>query len=163
MIIDDKGRLFKKINLIDLLIILIVIAAGVFVFGKFSKAKIVTPFTKQEQIVVTFYSESIPDYAAEAMQIGDFVKDKASGNVVGKIIEKETGPDISYERDATTGNMIRSSREGYCNLKIKVEGSGLLDEYGATINNVELYVYKYLDIRAGKALMYARISDVYKK
>ena len=162
MIVDDKGRLFKKINLIDLLIILIVIAAGIFVFGKYGKTKIVTPFTKQDKVVVTFYTEGTPTYSADAINVGDTASDKVTNSVFGKVIKKEVGPDMSYDRDSV-GSVVRSPREGYCSITLTVEGTGIYSDSGVSVGNTDYYVYKYLELRAGKSYLYTRVENVEKK
>ena len=85
MIIDDKGRLFKKINLIDLLIIVIIVAAGFFVYNKFGKAKIVTPLARQEPVAITFIIESLPEYAADSVETGDPVTDRVTSAYLGNV------------------------------------------------------------------------------
>ena len=164
MIIDDKGRLFRKINLIDLLIILIVIAAGIFVFGKYGKAKIMTPFDKQEPIIITFAIEGLPEYAADSISDGDTTIDKVSSSVIGKVVKGsiQKDPDIFYAPDQN-GIMIRSSRDGYCSLTFSVEGTGKFIENGVNVSNTEYYIYRPTDVRVGYTILYTRIKDIKRK
>lgn len=162
MIIDDKGRLFRKINLIDLLIIIIVIAAGIFVFNKFGKAKIVTPLAKQEPVEITFIIESLPEYAADNVEIGDSVIDRVTSAYLGKVTRIEKRADMSYAPDQD-GKYVRSSKEGYCSLEFTVEGTGVFDGKVVNIGNTNYYVYRDTTLYVGDTMLFTRIKDIEKK
>lgn len=164
MIVDDKGRLFRKINLIDLLIILIVIAAVVFFWGKFGKAKIITSFDKQVPVAITFVVESMPEYSVDAIKVGDVTVDKISTKAIGKVAKVEKGPDISYAPDQD-GNYVQSSKPGYCSAEITVEGSGVFNEYGVVnMGNTEYYINRSdAGLYVGDVMIYSKIKSIEKK
>lgn len=162
MIIDDKGRLFKKINLIDLLIILIILAAGVFLFNKFQKANIVIPLAKQEPVAITFIIESLPEYAADNVEINDPVTDKVTSAYLGKVTKVEKLPDRSYAPDQD-GKYVRSSKEGYCSLEFTVEGTGVFNGKVVNIGNTNYYVYRDTTVYVGDTILFTRIKDIEKK
>lgn len=162
MIIDDKGRLFKKINLIDLLIILIILAAGIFVFTKFRRANIVTPLAKQEPVAITFIIESVPEYAANNVEVDDPVTDRVTSSYLGKVTKVEKKPDISYAADEN-GKYIRSSKEGYCSLEFTVEGSGVFNGKVVNIGNTNYYVYRDTTVYVGDTMLFTRIKNIEKK
>ena len=162
MIIDDKGRLFKKINLIDLLIILIILAAGVFLFNKFGKAKIVNPLAKQEPVEITFIVESLPEYAADSIEEGDPVTDRVTSSYLGKVTKLEKNPDITFGVDSE-GKVVRSSKEGYCSLELTVEGTGVFSGKVVNIGNTNYYVYRETTLYVGDTMLFTRIKDIEKK
>lgn len=63
--LDNKGRLFGKVNIVDLLIVIIIIAAGIFLgrllFGPEST------IAQTEKVRITLYCEETPDYVAEQL------------------------------------------------------------------------------------------------
>jgi hypothetical protein len=162
MIIDDKGRLFKKINLIDLLIILIIVAAGILVFNKFGRAKVVTPLAKQEPVAITFIIESLPEYAADNVEINDPVIDRVTSAYLGKVVSVEKKPDRSYAPDQD-GRYVRSSKEGYCSLEFTVEGTGVFDGKVVNIGNTNYYVYRDTTLYVGDTMLFTRVKDIEKK
>lgn len=162
MLIDDKGRLFKKINLIDLLVIIIILAAGIFAFYKFGKAQIITPFTPTDRIVITFYSEDLPAYAVEAMKEGHEVKDKTTNSVFGKVTNVKQMPSVFYAADLE-GKMVKSSKEGYASMLLTVEGDGIFSTNGAVFGNIDYYINRYLEIRVGNVAVYTKVRSIEKK
>jgi hypothetical protein len=162
MLVDDKGRLFKKINLIDLLVIIVVLAVGIFAINKFSEKKIITPFTKADRIVVTFYSEDLPSYAVSAMKVGDEVKDKTTNSVFGKVTNVEQMPSVAFGVDEN-GIMVKSSKEGYASMLLTVEGDGIFSDNGAYFGNIDYYINRYLEIRVGNTAVYTKVRSIEKK
>lgn len=164
MLVDDKGRLFGKINLVDLLIILIVLAAGIFLFTKFGRANVLTLIQKEEPVVITLFIEGLPEYAADAVKDGAVTIDKNTSTRMGKVVEGsiKKGPDIWYAANSD-GQMVRSSREGFCSLEFSVEGSGVFTENGVTIGTTTYLIYRSTDVRVGDVELYTRIKSIEKK
>lgn len=164
MLVDDKGRLFKKINLVDLLIILIVLAAGILLFTKLGKANVLTLIDKEEPVVITLFIEGLPEYAADAVKDGAVVVDKNTSTRIGKVVPGsiKKGPDIWYAAD-NDGRMVRSSRDGYCSLELSVEGRGVFTDNGVTIGTTTYLIYRSTDVRAGNVELYTRIKSIERK
>ncbi len=162
MLVDDKGRLFKKINLIDLLVIIVVLAVGIFAISKFSEEKIITPFTKTDRIVITFYSEDLPAYAVSAMKVGDEVKDKTTNSVFGKVTDVNMMPSVAFAADEN-GNMVKTTKEGYASMILTVEGDGIYSDNGAYFGNIDYYINRYLEIRVGNTAVYTKVRSIDKK
>ena len=57
MIIDDKGKLFGKISIIDLLVVCLILAGIAGAYYKFGRSKTISPFVKPDKIEMTFFSE----------------------------------------------------------------------------------------------------------
>jgi hypothetical protein len=84
--IDDKGRLFGKINMVDLFVILIIIVL-IIVCVKFVIYKS-TPVQKETiTLYVYAYSENIMPEVAESVKVGE--KEIENGNCVVEILEKK--------------------------------------------------------------------------
>lgn len=89
MIIDEKGRLFKKINIIDLALVLIIVisvAATVYKFG-FSKHKAVV--NSDTKITYVVKVKAIRDVASNALNVGDNLYEKGTKKPIGKITDKK--------------------------------------------------------------------------
>lgn len=88
--IDKQGRLFGKINIFDLLVILIlVVIAGRVVYVKLNVPQIVAP--PQDKVSIEFRGEVL-NPVADVVAVGQKVTDKRTGVYLGEIQEIEITP-----------------------------------------------------------------------
>lgn len=140
MIIDNKGKLFGKVSIIDILIVLIVVGAIAGVGYKFGKAKIVNPLTgAKDGIQIQFYSAEVLDYAAKSVKIGDPVVDVLQNVTVGKVKEVKIGKSAS-PASGSTGDWAAAPKPGYASLLVTVDTEGKYGNSGVTIGNGVFYV-----------------------
>lgn len=74
MIIDEKGRLFGKINIIDLFVVIVVvavIAAAAYRFGPFRKAAAPVVVQTEGEIYVTVQARLCPEEVSGQLAVGD--------------------------------------------------------------------------------------------
>jgi hypothetical protein len=162
MLIDSKGKLFGKISVVDILIVIIVVGALAGVAYKLKQSKVVTPLAKTNTIQVVLNCESTPDSGVKAIKVGDVVKDKVTTSVLGKVTRIETGPSIVYSTDSD-GNIVVSSKPGYSSLKLTIEGTGVIASSGATFGSAEYYVNKSIyEVRVGMSSFNVVIGDIKK-
>jgi len=162
MIMDEKGKLFGKVSIVDALIVVVVLAA-VFVVGyRFTKTKTVSPFVKTSAIEMQFLAEEAPDYAAKAIKVGDAVTDFEKGSAFGKVSEVKVDKSLSYGT-ASDGKIVSTSKQGYASVKVVTEGQGVYSGQGVTIDNTDYYIGRSIILRAGKSVIYARVCDISNK
>lgn len=91
-IIDEKGRLFGKINLFDLTVILLIIFCGVAVYvgirypGRISR--IIKGEPELKPVLVRVVLAEDLEWLSEYISIGDFQKGRF-GEIIAEIIEKK--------------------------------------------------------------------------
>jgi hypothetical protein len=161
MIIDQKGKLFGKISIVDILIIVIIIAAASGVYYKFHQSGATGIMTKTDKVEVSFFMEDAPDYAVNAVKEGDLVKDRQQNVVIGKVTSVTPGPDIVFYADSE-GIVHSTSKPGYASIAITVEAQATYSDTGFTINGSEYYINKQFETRVGLSNFYMRISDIKK-
>lgn len=161
MILDSKGKLFGKISIIDILILVIIIGGIAGVYYKMNKSNIATPLTPLEKIQMTLYSDKVPDYAANAIKVGDPVKDKIGNNDLGKVTKVEISDSIVYGTNSE-GKSVKSSMEGFKAVKVLVECKGKLGKSALTIGSSDYWLYKNFDTRFGIAYFLAFVTDIKK-
>ena len=162
MLFDKKGRLFGKISIVDILIVVIIIAVIGGVYYKFGRSGTVTALTKTDTVQVSFYSETIPKYIVNNIKKGDIAKDRVQSIVIGKVVDVIVGPDLEYEPNSE-GKVTLSSRPDYCSVTVVVEGQGIYAASGVTFGGVEYFVNKpATEMRFGNSFFYAKISDIKK-
>ncbi len=131
MPIDKNGRLFSKVSIIDLIIVLVVIALAVGLVLKKSSPvtkKIVSSNTK---FYVTFMADGIRQFSVDAIKEGDVFYEATTklGSVVK--LRKEQAYSIMHKTDGTAIDAPLEDR--YC-LYITLECTGNVTSGGYFIN-----------------------------
>ncbi len=130
-IIDEKGRLFGKINLVDLLAIVIVAAALIFLAVRFlggSGNDVINGATKLTYTAqVQAVDQATYDEVMRQMELaGGRDQLMADGKLVdGYVTKVEATPHVSFNTDAS-GNMVRSEENydgGRWDLTFTVEAN----------------------------------------
>ncbi|MDF2521895.1 MAG: Uncharacterized protein K0R84_2523 [Clostridia bacterium] len=127
MIIDEKGKLFGKINVIDLLaiLVLVLIAAGVvYKFGYTDNRGV----GNDSLIQYTASIKDIRSYTAEAISVGDSIYDSKTGTYMGKVIGKELQPYKDYITK-TDGTVSLAEKPDRFELLITMEVPGVVNSY----------------------------------
>lgn len=138
MILDKNGKLFGKISIIDLAVILICLAAAVGIGARFvtNAAKNVTD---RESFAYTVEIEDVRIYTVNALMKKGTVTDK-SGNILGEIT------DVKYEEMTTQkvdaqGKAKWATVPGKYKVQVTVEASGKESDKGYFVGeNTELAV-----------------------
>lgn len=160
MLFDKKGKLFGKISIVDILVVLLIIAIGAGLYYKFGKSGTETPFTKTSTIQMSVYLESVQDYVVKSIKKGDVVKDRVQNVEVGRVVDVKVGPDISYFIN-DKGMVVQGSRKGYSSVTVTFEGKGIYSPTGATFGGVEYYINKNgTEWRIGNTSSFAKISSI---
>lgn len=129
MLIDKKGRLFGKINIIDLCIILLIVSAVAVTLIKFNAAGNGGNTEKNTEIVYTLKVASVRDYTVNQFVEGDNLYDDETGKYIGKIVSVEKKPDMVYVVKADGTYAISEKPERY-DAYITVSANGSINEKG---------------------------------
>ena len=139
-IIDRNGRLFGKISVIDVLVILVVAVMAAALYFKNNQAHTGAAVTEQ---AITFQvrARGIDSYVADAIRVGDGLYDQnysSGGRALGKItnIEVESTPGTKLADRLTDGTAGLLEAEDTVDLIITVKGSGLITGKSYSINRV---------------------------
>ncbi len=161
MLIDNKGRLFGKVNIIDLCVVIAIIGVGAFLGMKFmSPSAEVKPVS--EDYIIKFYVEEVPDYVANVIQLGDRVEDEQKSIFLGTVSNIVTGPGYEYTPNAA-GELPRGYKEGYVSCEITAELKAQAFANGLLIEGNKYGVGHTFVIRAGKAKIYLKLSAIEPK
>ncbi|MDL2248409.1 DUF4330 domain-containing protein [Tyzzerella sp. OttesenSCG-928-J15] len=164
MIIDKDAKIFGKINIIDLCIVLVVIAGVIFAAVKFTDGAttVISGGSDMRHYEMKFFVEEVENFRVENMQIGDNLYDDSKNLFLGKITNLDINDAIIYNADAE-GNTVKSDKPGYSSMEITTELDATPFENGVNINGNRYGVGHSLTIRAGKSFIYLRISAVNEK
>ena len=78
-LLDDRGRLFGRVNILDILVLLLIVALGAFAFTRVHETS-GTAFTLR----TTLRADKLRYPPVEQIRVGQSVRDD-SGNVLGKV------------------------------------------------------------------------------
>ena len=160
-LIDRNGRLFGKISVIDICVVLVVLVMAMALQEKNKNLEdlnnpdtsdtsetvvedipdtsepVVEDTTPMIPITFTIQAESVAMNAADALVVGDLVydKDRDSGGAIGEVIaiEKQPGGRLVQLYDGTYA--IAANEYAY-NLRVTIRGEGSVQDGSYLINKV---------------------------
>ena len=135
MLLDNKGRLFGKINIIDLLILLIIIGAVVGAAYKFRTASV----GQAETIVLKFYAEEVSEFVTDAVHVGDDVVDDTKSTYLGKIVDCKVDDSVVWGMN-DKGEYVKTTKPGVNSILITTEVTGTIGNNGTIINISSLHL-----------------------
>ena len=136
-VIDHNGRLFGKISVIDVLVILVVIALAGALYVKNTRPHTGTSLAPQT-ITYQVLVEGAQSYLKDNIHVGDKVYDltySSGGSPLGEItdIEEQPGSKLTTFTDGTMG--LAQVEDGV-NLLLTIQGEGLVGDKGYSLNRV---------------------------
>lgn len=134
-IIDKNGRLFGKISIIDVVVVLVVAVMALGLYVK-SNTKTITASTEDEIITYQVMVNAIPDYMAEALKVDDQVfEDGVYGDSLGKVTDIEIS-DGDRLAGLPNGTLEMIPVDGTVNMLVTIEGRGIVDEGNYMLNRI---------------------------
>lgn len=97
-IINEKGKLFGLINVIDLIVIMLLVVLFVGGAKRFRDKPVIS--SEESPAKITFEVKDIRDITANQIEIGDPIYYYDRGGYIGQIVEKEVRPytePVEYE------------------------------------------------------------------
>ncbi len=118
MVIDKKGRLFGKVSIIDLLIVLILIFAIVFLIKFFDKKEEVI---EQKTITYTILVQEVEQGFIDKIDIGANVYNSVDNSFVGNIDSYEVEPYTETVVDAVNGKFVEVTSDNLFQVYLKIK------------------------------------------
>lgn len=162
------GKLFGKINIIDLLIILVIVAALIFVGTRYLNTKNAAPQINQDftgktgTVRMTFFAYDAPIVLKDQMeeQLGRPVIDwDNKKNSLGKFCSYEAEDYYNYSWDATSGEIVEIPMPSAFHLTMTSEVAGIISEQGLLVNSVQYSIGGSYTICVGQTRIYVRLAD----
>lgn len=134
-IIDRNGRLFGKISVIDVIVILAVIVVALAIYVKTHKPQTGSNVSTTT-VVYQMKVDNQPEYMLQAIQVGDQIYDKerSTGGSLGTITDIQVS-DGTYEAKLNDGTYEVVPAENRYNLLLTIRGEGLVEEDGSILLN----------------------------
>ena len=141
-IIDEHGRVFGKVSIIDFLVILIVVVIGAALYVKFNVLDATSVTAKTDSIIYSISVNGVRSYSVDGFKIGDAVYDKNSsgGNAVGTITDIKV-TDAKKAAVTLDGKIVLGNYVGCYDISLTVKANG-------TISDGRYFVNKTYEVNA---------------
>lgn len=137
---DGRGRLFRRISIIDVVIILVVVAVGVRLAYAQLGARLGRSIAERERIIeVTFLAPAVRPTTVDAIRQSKAMFEFKTGAYVGDVVRVETEPaDVVYL--LTQGVWVQVPSPNRVNALVTVRGKARIGENVITMGGVEVRV-----------------------
>lgn len=162
MVIDDKGKLFGKISIIDIVVVLFILAALGGAYYKFfmtGQGGAAAQFdTLRYQTIVKMVRQPSVDAILE----GADAYDGESGNYIGKIIDKQVRPAMGFIEKAD-GTIVEAQAPDRFDVLVTLEVPGVENDHGYFANGtIEIKRGSDLKLSTRMIEVQSRVTDVEK-
>lgn len=145
-LIDSKGRLFGKINIVDLLIVLLIIsiAGGIYLvfFGGSDKQVVET-----RKVVYDFEITNVNMEFIDAITPGDPIRDSTRGNELGTVVSKTSRNATMLNEDIINGRYVIADVPDAYDVVITIEAKANITPANIIVGGAEVKVGKKFFIK----------------
>lgn len=139
-LLDDKGRVFGKISIVDLGVILVLAVAALwFGYAKWGRNLGAETAIKEQEMEIVIVISGIRPGTAQAFADSTNIFEFKTGVPLGVVADVEVEPAVVYYMDET-GRYIRDVTRDRVNAYVKVKGSGRVGADSITMNGIEVRV-----------------------
>jgi len=156
--LDEKGRLFGKINIVDLLIIVVILAAIAFIGIKFVMPHENTEAGQKMEMVV--YVEQSKRFVAEQVVKGSTVHDNTDEVDLGICTDIKVEPYYEAIEATDEKNPVLAEVEDECIVELTLEVEGSYGTYGATVNGYLFGIGHTMVVSVGPCKFYGAVKTI---
>lgn len=138
-IIDGKGRLFGRVNLLDLVVVLAVLAvAGRFGYQKWEGSK-VAPTGEDRPVEVDMRFSPVSTPTTEWVRVGDSIYDSKSNAHLGKVVAVRSEPAVVITT-GEDGRTLENKSTTHVSFFVTVAGPARVSPNGVTMGGLEMKI-----------------------
>lgn len=147
--IDEKGRIFGIINIIDLFIILIVIiiGLGIFKFQDIRESVNIFDTSEKVDIYITYNINDVRMASYEGIKIGDVFYVKDTNQIIGEVIYKSYSNSKISTIDSN-GKFVYSEVPDHYDVLFKIKAKGSYNDTKVTINGKDIHIGESTEINS---------------
>jgi hypothetical protein len=155
-LVDNKGRLFGKVSIIDVAIILIIVAV---VTGSLYKLKLFDRHTSDEQLVaVTILLREVSLETVEALRVGDQLTESTENLPLGIIVKKEVRKAL---KDAPTadGRLVAAESPNKFDVVLTTEGNLRVTGDQVFVGRRDIKIGLSMNIKSPRSVCFPVVTD----
>ena len=131
-IVDDKGKLFGIINVIDLVIILFVVLIGIFAYVKFFSPGGDPVDNETYEIKYTVLISEVYPHIAKSTYKDDPIYEHPTNAYLGKVDEVITTPYTEYVETAD-GRIVKAENDDKEDMYVVIKVDATINQYGGYV------------------------------
>ncbi|WCK53721.1 DUF4330 domain-containing protein [Aneurinibacillus sp. Ricciae_BoGa-3] len=159
-VVDQKGKFFGLINILDLFLILLLIVALVFAGLKYTQNKdLGTGPAKQKEVTYVLYSSAEHPFVVDAIKPGDQIRSKDTNTKIGQVVSVEKGPGKQAVPTAD-GRMVLATVPQKEMVHITVKANATVSSQTAVVADLGLLAGNKVSIKGPKYMIDTVISSV---
>ena len=155
--VDEKGKLFGKINIIDLLVIIVILAALCFAVFRY-----VLPDREkgsEQACGMVLYCHDAPRFTAEQVKVGDTVWDQGTDTDLGTVKSVEILP-LMETQAGPDGKTVTTESDWLVSVVLVLDSKGVKDEHGIKIDGTLYASGHTMTVFAGEAKLYLKVREL---
>ncbi|TCK93463.1 uncharacterized protein DUF4330 [Natranaerovirga hydrolytica] len=134
-LIDEKGKILGIVNIIDITVILLIIAAGfVLINSDFIRETATANKEEEKDVYITYFVNNIREVSVNAINEGDTVYQQDSQDVLGEIVKTEVENNTIMTTDEE-GNVRYAEVPDRYNMYITIKSKAEFKGKDIEINN----------------------------
>lgn len=133
MVIDKKGKLFGKISIIDIFVLLVLLGLAGGVYYKFFMIDKEHNAAKFDTIEYKILVRAVRQQSVDAIEEGADIYHVKTDTYMGKIVKKEVLP-ATEQLTKADGTMVIAQKPGRFNVLVTIQVPGVETEYGFRAN-----------------------------
>ena len=139
-----KYRLFGKIPVFDIVILVVVIAVAVVGIKIISTSKSGQSYVSSEKkdIVLTVSFNNMSSQIICEPEIGEKVIDNTTNNSIGTVISVKTEPAVVYDYSDITGEAVATTHDDRKTMILEISASATVSDVCTEINGVKVGIGK---------------------
>ena len=124
-LIDEKGRIFGKVSLLDIFVVLFALVMVLAIYLRFFSNETTSIRTGSDTFTYTLRVNGVRMWTVDGFHVGDKLWDWENDIYLGTITGIETTP-ATWEYDLINGSLTVANSEGRYDLYLSVEVDGLI-------------------------------------
>ncbi|HYE83293.1 MAG TPA: DUF4330 domain-containing protein [Clostridia bacterium] len=133
MLLDEKGRLFGKISIIDIGVLLLIVALLGGAYYKFFMVDKDNNAAKYDTLEYKILVEEVRQQSVDAIEIGTDIYHVKTDTPMGKIVSKEVLP-ATDQLTKADGTVVIAEKPGRFNVLVTIQVPGVESKYGFRAN-----------------------------
>lgn len=145
MFVDKKCRLFGKINILDLIIIIIILFGIYFLYSYYygSNKEEITTIDIQYEVEFTLKSTEF----VYSIEKGDTIRDSIKGNYLGTVSDVKIRPSTKTVENLEEGIFVEAEVPGSYDAVVTIEGKGRVTDTSIFLEGTEIVVGKKMYLK----------------
>ncbi|MCL1995707.1 MAG: DUF4330 domain-containing protein [Defluviitaleaceae bacterium] len=159
--IDEKGKLFGYVSLIDIFVVVVIITIVVFGAMQLGNTGGIGVLETPQPLTMSFIIENLETFTADSISIGDPVFGVQTGVDFGHIVDIQRRPTIEYHSN-NQGVLVASELPNHYQIIITAAFSGFPMQNGVWVMGHTFLVGETIILGAGPTNIFMNIHEIRK-